>query len=491
MAGCLQARISAEGLVMRTVVIIGAGFSGTAMAINLLRQGNRDVRVILINRSGGMARGLAYGTSSSQHLLNVPAGNMSVLADDRDDFLQFCRDRLGGTAADSFVSRKLYGDYLNVRLDEADQIAGNTGRLLRLNGEARKISETAEGVSIELDSGETLHADHIVLAFGHFSPRNPRNLDEGMLGDRYRQDPWGAAPGSLRADQPVLLIGAGLTALDMVTSLLQNNHRGPIHMISRRGLLPLPHRRQHVSVAIPDGFVAAMLRLPPSVRSYMQELRRQIRTHQQSGLDWRDLIAALRPVTATLWQRLPLVEKQRFLRHLQPYWDVHRHRVAPDSFRGFQQALENGQLQPLAGHIVSIARRAEGVEVALRLRGGSRTESIHVAQVVNCTGPNGNLDLVDDALISQLRSDGLIQSDRLGLGIEVDGQLAAKGRDGKPVPWLSYVGPMLKGEFWEATAVPELRIHAADLTRHLLEKMAGGSSAERVLAKADELVLLR
>lgn len=476
---------------MRTVVIIGAGFSGTAMAINLLHQGGRDIRVILINRSGSMARGLAYGTSSAQHLLNVPAGNMSVLADDKDDFLRFCRDRWGGIEGDSFVPRKVYGDYLNARLDEADRTAGSAGQLLRLNCEARRISATAAGGSVELDSGEVLHADHIVLAFGHFSPRNPRNLDAGMLGERYRQDPWGAASGSLRADQPVLLVGAGLTALDVVTSLLQNNHRGPIHMISRRGLLPLPHRSQHVNVAIPDDFVPAMLALPPSIRSYMRELRRQIRLHQQSGLDWRDLIAALRPVTATLWQRLSLAEKRRFLRHVQPYWDVHRHRVAPESFRSFQQALDAGQLQPLAGHILSVTRCAEGIEVALRLRGSGRTESIQVVQVINCTGPNSNLELVDDALICQLRSDGLIQSDKLGLGIEVDGQLAAKGGAGHPISWLSYVGPMLKGEFWEATAVPELRVHAARLAHHLIEKMADGSSDDWAAAETGELASVR
>ena len=457
---------------MYTVVIIGAGFSGTATAINLLRDCHSSLRIVLLNRSGGMARGLAYGTSSPQHLLNVPAGNMSVLADDKDDFLRFCRSRLPDVESDTFVPRSLYGDYLSARLDEAEQAAAPLGDVVRLHCEARKIYRENEKACIELDNGRLLHADQVVLAFGHFAPRTPGKIDIKQLADRYQQDPWVGDVGGQGVDEPVLLMGAGLTALDVVTALLLRKHRGPIHMLSRRGLLPLPHRDQRCAVEVPEAFVQSMLDTPPTALAYMKQLRHQVQHYRGQGLDWRDLVAALRPVTVTLWQRLPAVEKRRFLRHAQPYWDTHRHRVAPESWALFGAALERGQIQPRAGHVLKVERSNTGVLVTLRARGGRRAEQLQVSRIINCTGPNGNPALVKDGLISQLRADGLVQSDSLGLGIEVDQRLCTRDVQGNSVPWLSYVGPMLKGCFWEATAVPELREHAARLARRLLAECA-------------------
>lgn len=453
---------------MKTVVIIGAGFSGTATAINLLRSCTAPLKVVLVNRSGSMARGLAYGTSSPQHLLNVPAGNMSVLADDSDDFLRFCRGRIPGVSADSFVSRQLYGDYLGSRLDEAELSAAPLGKLIRLSGEARRIQREGPGARVEMADGLVMRADHVVLAFGHFAPRNPRNLDPRALGGSYLADPWASGGMRLPAGGPVLLVGSGLTALDVVTSLLQQGHRDPIHMVSRRGLMPLPHRTRRSEAPVPDSFLQDMLQAPPAIRSYMRVLRRKVELLQQQGVDWRDLIGALRPVTAQLWQRLPMAEKQRFLRHVQPFWDVHRHRVAPDSWELFRAALAQGQIRPLAGRVVASRREGDRVQVTLRLRGGGRELELDVARILNCTGPNGNPALVDDELIRQLMDDGLLQADALGLGVAVNERLALLGRAGEPVSCLSYVGPMLKGRLWEATAVPELRQHAAWLADRLL-----------------------
>lgn len=457
---------------MYTVAIIGAGFSGAATAINLLRACQSSVRILLINRSGDMARGLAYGTSSPLHLLNVPVGNMSVLADDGNDFLHFCRSRLPGVELDAFVPRSLYGDYLNARLDEAEQAAAPVGEVVRLHGEARRIYREAEKSCIELDNGRVLHADHVVLAFGHFTPRTPGNIDITLLADRYQQDPWLGEASEHDAAESVLLMGAGLTALDVVTALLQRKHSGTIHLLSRRGLLPLPHRTQRGSAKVPQDFVQRMLDAQPKTLTYMKLLRHQLNRCQGLALDWRDLVAALRPVTAELWQRLPVVEKRRFLRHVQPYWDAHRHRVAPDSYAVFGAALARGQIQLRAGHLVNVEQTDEGALVTVRTRGGQETEQLRVSRIINCTGPNGNPALVNDGLIKQLRADGFIQPDTLGLGIEVDQQLRTRDIQGNSVPWLSYVGPMLKGCFWEATAVPELREHAARLVGRLLAECA-------------------
>ena len=97
---------------MKTFAIIGAGLSGTVAAIEFLNRSTGDAQLAIINRSGSIARGLAYGTNSPQHLLNVPAGNMTALADEPNSFLEYCRKQGQEVASNSFVSRKTYGDYL-------------------------------------------------------------------------------------------------------------------------------------------------------------------------------------------------------------------------------------------------------------------------------------------------------------------------------------------------------------------------------------------
>jgi uncharacterized NAD(P)/FAD-binding protein YdhS len=452
---------------MKTLVIIGAGFSGAITAIQFLKHSPPGVRVVLINRSGAMARGLAYGTNSAQHLLNVPAGNMTALVDEPESFLSFCQGRLPDVLASSFVPRKLYGDYLASMLDAAERKCVDVS-LTRLSTEVHSLRPNGNGAVVELANGEVLNADQVVLAFGHFAPIDPPGVTPAILAGRYQQDPWDANQVLPETNRPLLLLGSGLTALDVALGSNQTNH-GPIHMLSRRGLLPLahrPHRGGAVSVA---GFSDRLLDVPPTVTNYLREIRQQIKASADDGVDWRDLLAALRSATPALWMRLPENERRRFLRHLQPYWDVHRHRVAPETYERLQQALASGRIKPIAGRIRTMELCAEGLRVSIQRRGGQSVEQIDVAQVINCTGPNSNLHRVNDRLIVQLRDEGFVQPDPHGLGLCVDGRLAVKSAEGIASSWLSYVGPMLKADFWEATAVPELRQSAKFLACRLAE----------------------
>lgn len=442
---------------MKRLVIIGAGFSGAATAIQLLRKLPKDVELVIINRSGRMAKGLAYGTNSPYHLLNVPAGNMSAIADDPGSFLRYCQAKDPLIHSGSFVSRALYGTYLEQLL--ADEEATSSVPCVRIAGGVTCIDQLGSAAVLQLDTGEEVIADHVILAAGNFPPHNPGMVAPIQRSTAYIPDPW-SGPISIEDKSHVLLIGSGLTAIDTLIALMHSAPGASVTMISRRGLVPRGHRDALPAVKFTTNIHAEILALPPSITRYVRAIRAEI---AKSPEHWREVITALRPVSSAVWQKLGVSERRRFLRHLQPYWDAHRHRLAPDSYRLFETALHNRKVKKLSGHIVEVLERNGRVEVALRCRGTADVQQLQFDKVINCTGPCQNVEHVQDQLISFLKSAGLLSIDPLSLGIEVNEQYRVLSKAGDPLPWLSYIGPMLKAQFWEATAVPELREHASHL----------------------------
>lgn len=238
--------------------------------------------------------------------------------------------------------------------------------------------------------------------------------------------------------------------------------------VSRRGLMPQPHR-VHAGAMAADATVHLLSRMGASVRGYARAVRQAVRSHTAAGGDWRDVIGALRAHTPSLWHQLPEAERRRFIRRLQPYWDVLRHRCAPEAFERFQALRSAGVLRHVSGRVRVCDESDSHVDVVIEPRGGGQPLHVQVASVINCTGPNTDLRTVRDPLIRQLLDQGSICPDPLALGLRVDGQYAIVGADGRPSPVLRYIGPLLRARDWEATAVPELRMHARTLARRLVE----------------------
>jgi len=454
------------------IVIVGAGFSGAATAMQLLRHSRTPINVVLLNESGRMARGLAYGTDSLEHVLNVPAGNMSALPDDPENFLRYCRWVDERWHAGSFVPRRIYGAYLESLLAAAESAAGPQGaRLQRVVGRALRVRPPHGGApaAVLLEDGRELPADHIVLAFGHVAPEHP--LDEAtraLLGSAYTGDPWRQPlAGRVAPEARVLLVGAGLTALDMLISLDRAGHRGPVHLLSRRGLAPQPHRPQRERPSHPD-IDALRARMGPTLRGQVRALRRAVDAAVAAGEDWRDWIGALRPHMPGWWHALSAADRRRFVRHLQAHWDNLRHRCAPEAHEVFERWRAKEQLTLDAGRITALQPApAGGFMLKWRPRGGSALRERPIDHVVNCTSPSGRLAGSASPLVAALCADGLVQADAMGLGLNVGDDYRVQAVHGNAWPWLHYVGPLLKARDWEATAIPELRQHAAALATRL------------------------
>ncbi len=452
----------------RTLAIVGAGFSGTLLALHALRRAPPGTRVLLIERSRRFGHGLAYGSGNPNHLLNVPAARMSAFHDRPADFLNWLHEHppWQDCTGQCFVPRHAFGAYIRDLLKTELRRPGNTSRLVLVRGEVQSVRPLGAELVLHLDRDRILSANLAVLATGNFPPEPPRVDDPRFYdGACYRADPWqpGALDG-LDPAAPVLLIGTGLTAIDTVISLLDQGHAGAITAISRRGLLPLCHAE---GPAAPRTAVAS---LPTGALELLRFVRREARQAMARGGSWHGAVDALRPFTQDIWQAMPPSERARFLRHLRPWWDVHRHRMAPQVANRIARARAAGQLRIRVGRIRAYhPDPAGGVEVRFRPhpRDGGGEDTVRATRVINCSGPSCDYGRSRDPLLRSLLGSGVARPDRLHLGLDVTGTCALREASGAVSCQVFAVGPITKAMFWEMTAVPDLRRQCEALATHL------------------------
>lgn len=420
------------------VAIIGAGASGTLTAVQYARIAGSSARGALIDAGARAARGLAYGTPYGAHLLNVPAARMSAFPDDPEHFLRWLRGRDAAAQPATFAPRALYGDYLASLLADHETYT----RVTRLGGTAIGLTRGAVDTpwTVHLHDGRTITARAVVLALGNLPPADPLHLDDPPA--EYVRDPWapGAAIG-LPHDAPVLLIGSGLTAIDVAVALRQEGHRGPITMLSRHARLPQPHA---------PVVTRPLAELPAAFGSPRGALR-WVRAQIAKGEEWRAVVDSLRPHTVAIWRGWTLAHRATFLRHLKNLWDVHRHRAAPEVLAHIHAGLLRGRV---------LAMREVNDRIVVET---SEPRTLTVTRVINCTGPACDYARLDLPLVVQMRRAGWLVADPLRLGIETasDGRLI--GADGAPVERLYTLGPLRRPALWESTAIPEIRQQAAEL----------------------------
>jgi uncharacterized NAD(P)/FAD-binding protein YdhS len=448
------------------IVIIGGGFSGTLTAVNLLNLGLGDKEVVIIDSNPQIFRGLAYGTWDDNLLLNVPAGNMSALHNMPDHFLRYCQTIDPAFNGGSFVSRRIYGDYLEFALTEAEQKAAKS--IKRTNGTVLSVHPQVgtDHFCVSLADGTIIQTLKVVLALGHFQPQSP--LPSTQLNRiLYISNPWDvSALDHVPRDKQILILGTGLTAIDALFKLTSTGHKN-ITLMSRKGLLPHPHRatpKPPSKNSFPHFLDVKNL----TVRYAIKALRESIRSRCRDGEDWRDAINELRPYTPEIWSKFSTTEKKRFLRHVVGFWDIHRHRLSPVAYNRLEKLIATEQATILAGRLVDVTQQRNKSIAIIQPRGGAENKQLSIGTIINCTGPNSDVGKVTSPLIQQLLSEGLIASDELGLGILINDQYEVINANNKSVAGLHYVGPLLKSKYWEAIAVPELRRHSQQVADFIL-----------------------
>jgi uncharacterized NAD(P)/FAD-binding protein YdhS len=333
------------------------------------------------------------------------------------------------------------------------------------------VAREGDGFAIRLGHGSTLQAQTVVLALGNFPPGNLGVPGLTEYSQRYVRFPWSReALSGLSDSDSVLLIGSGLTSVDVALALQAKAFQGKIHVVSRHGLVPLAHRPAHSSPRFWGD------QSPRTTRGLMRLVRNQVASVGAAGGGWRTIMDSLRPLVQEIWQSLPAKERRRFLRHARAYWDIHRHRVAPEIASTFSGMIETGQVQIRAGRVASYSETSEAAEVTLRPRGSETTECLRVTRVINCSGPETNCRKIDSPLLASVLAQGLVRQDELGLGLDSSANGALLDSNGHPSQHLYGIGPVRKGNLWETTAVPELRVQAADLAERLVDEHLRGEA---------------
>ncbi len=451
------------------ITIIGAGFAGTALTTQLLQHRTAAVEVCLVGAADSFGRGVAYGTPRPEHYLNVEAGRLGLDATAIGDFADWLQ--VDAMSRGAYVPRHLYGEYLSQRLDEAT--ADHAG-IHRYTEEVISVERRPHGFQVYLADGSDFRTDVAVLAVGALPPAPLPVLDVALHRHRaYIGWPWrDGVLDSIEPDSEILLVGTGLTMVDVLATLRRNRHRGSILAISRHGQTPAAHVEGSRPLAPPP----ALQRLLEAgdLRALLHGVRGLIRV----APDWRGVIDGLRPYTQQVWQRWSGADRARFLRHVRSYWERHRHRIAPGMDKLLREMTASGQLRIEAAHLLH-ARVSQGqVDALLRTRGDSHSHRRRFGHLVRATGLDTDIGKTTHALVAHLRESGLIAADPFGLGLRARADYTVLDAAGRPVEGLYCLGPLLRGERWEFLAIPELRAGAAELAHILHERLATDNAAD-------------
>lgn len=448
------------------LAILGDGASAALVALRALSLATPGTRIALVG-PGEPGTGIAYATDDPGHRLNVPAGRMSALAEQPGDFVGFLL--AAGLAADApddplaarYVPRAWYGRYLQARLAAA--IAASPARFVRLPQRATALDGHAGRRRVRLADGRAVEAARVVLAVGNALRPLPLPGAAAVAGDALVQAWDVPALRRIPAAAEVLVVGSGLTMADVVVTLRGQGHRGRIGVVSRHGLAPLVH-----AAGSPWPFDArALLALP--LRGRVRALRREVAAATAAGQPWQAVFEAIRLLGVALWTSLSPADQRRFLRHVVRYWDVHRHRIAPEVAAVLEAAVADGGLAIHAGGVRALSRRADGRLAVVLGSGGERVVDV----LVNATGLQVQVARMGDPLLDGLLAAGLAAPGPHGLGLDVavdgGGVARLRGAGGQVQPDLLLVGSLRMGAEWETIAIPELRGQALATARAALE----------------------
>jgi uncharacterized NAD(P)/FAD-binding protein YdhS len=440
-------------------------------AVNLVRLSKRPLQVTIINCLRPAGRGIAYSTRRPEHLLNVAARNMSAFPDEPDHFLRWLRTRseFDNTPEielrERFIPRMIYGDYLRSIMHHYLQSAGSTALVTTefLNGEVLDIEQEGDRAAIYHNAGSApVKAERVVLAMGNEPPAALPGSEALAEHPAWMGDPWQPIEQRLPGQGgSIVVLGTGLTTVDVIISLRALGWVDSIHAVSRHGWFPHAHFR---GIEYPDFPPAGLDLAELGLEKLVALVQQHCTLLHERNANPAIIVDKMRPHTQRIWSHFAREERLAFAKQYAARWSVFRHRIAPNIHAQITSSQLTGQLQVQAAGIERV--EASGSQVVVHLDSGER----HAGDlVINATGPAIRLTASRSLLMQNLLRRGLVTPDDTDMGVRVNPDHAVISGAGRSRLLLA-LGPMLRGTLWETIAVPELRAQARRVAETLLDQ---------------------
>lgn len=469
----LKIRMSSPKLQAQTprpgsrVAIIGGGYTGAIIAKLLVERGVRDIEeVTVFEPREQLGCGLAYDVQNIDVRLNVAAHRMRAIPGSPTAFLDWLQtsgtltiDPDAVTPEGIFARRRDFGRFMQAQI--APHL--DSGAVRHIRQAVRVVERQSDQWRISGADGTAVLADILILATGHPPASRPTVVDRlsALAMNRVKDILAADAFNEIGQCDPVLVVGSGLTAIDALCRLKALGHTGTVSLLSRTGLMPRPHAGGGFS---PFGdFSTTDL---TSARKLLSKVRATIREAQAQGIPWQSVFDALRQHAQPLWHTLPMRERQKFLRRLRRWYDVHRYRMPPQGAAILELGINTGRVRLETGQLASIAEDSRGLLAGITTR-KARTE-FRCRHILLATGPDFRDYAAHQRFLLAMHRDGFIQSDPLGLGLACDKAGRAITLSGTPNTTLFVAGPPARPAFGELTGVPEIAAQAASLVDRII-----------------------
>ena len=476
------------------VTIIGAGFCGMVTTLNLAKQaGERVLDITLIHSGTPFGKGVAYNPNSDKSLLNVPCEKMSCFIDEPNHFLDWTCKQEGYELHSSefvaklFLPRSLYGKYL---LETWNNYVSNFPKNISvriIEAFATDVNQYNEGYAITLSTGVALNSKYVVLATGNEKPGNPKIQNTEFFNSKnYFQNPWEkTTTTNLDNTKDVLVIGNGLTMVDTVLELCENKFQGRIFTISPNGFSILPHRHNGTSYTAFSEEIKGQYDLNKIYSSFIYHSKKL----RELGISAEPITDSLRPFTQNIWINLSVTEKKRFLSHVRHLWGLARHRLPIHIHDKIQKLRIDKKLEIIKGKLIDISEENNLLTVEFYDKSTQQNNTIRVGRVINCTGPQVNIQKSTNQLLKTLSVKGLIQSDLYRLGMVTTSEYEIVNAHDQIVSNMFTLGGNLRGMLWETTAVPELKKQCYDLASILISKMEWSGAEKEQESQKERLTV--
>lgn len=477
------------------VVVVGGGVSATAFAVQLVRRTQVAVEITIVEPRAQVGRGLAYSATDPDHRLNAPLDIHWIDPTRPHELREWCesenlleRDRGCWTAnGQVFLRRSDLGEYLTEQLKRhaTDARTGSTIRHVRDTAMSARLVDDV--YRIRTKANQDVEGEVLILATGNPVPalRLPflpeHRSDSRIISNPLEPNCLDRIPASAR----VLVVGSGLTALDINSTLVRRNHHGGILVVSRRGLRPKPQspetlqappKQPELGLEVPE-FISTK---PLHVAAWTKALREEIARRKAQGQNWYPAFDAVRDVVWKLWPTLKTAEKLRFLRRLRVFYDVHRFRTPPMNDAIVADAELRGRVRYAEATLRSVETRAECVRVEL----ASRSKGMHgwyeFDFVVNCSGLDAGSAWRSNPLLHMLIGSGKLRLHATGIGFEVSERCEAVDAADTAQPTLRIIGPPTAGAFGDPVAIPFIANQVHRMLPHLLSTLHSISHRDKI-----------